>query len=253
MNVPFITDDALRLPHIRHGFFGRRGGISDTQYNSLNCGAGSGDSHFNVRENRQRVAHVMNIEPENLISLSQIHSRDVVFLTDVPKASIKADGMVTTLPGLALGVLSADCGPVLLADLHKGIIGACHAGWKGATSGVVQETVSMMRSLGANKIVGVLGPHIHMRNYEVGHAFRDERLRENPSLEAFFEEGPKQTPHFNLTRCVSAALIEADVKVISSIDRCTYAQPEDYFSYRYNTHHDLGDYGRNISAIMLKA
>ena len=251
MSVPFEIEQALGLRHIRHGFFGRRGGISSSPYDSLNCGLGSSDSHFNVRENRQRVANTMNVAPEQLVSLSQIHSNNVVFLTAPPKVPIKADGMVTTLPNLALGVLTADCGPVLLADLKKRIIGACHAGWKGATTGVVQNTVSMMRELGADQIIGVIGPHIHLENYEVGDVFRSERLKENPRLEAFFQPGPDQTPHFNLTRCISNALQEADVKVISSINQCTYAQPETYYSYRYNTHKGISDYGRNISVIML--
>ena len=138
-----------------------------------------------------------------------------------------------------------------LADLEQGIIGACHAGWKGATSGVIQNTVAMMRELGGNTIIGVIGPHIHAENYEVGNSFRDERLSENAKLESFFELGPNKTPHFNLTKCISAALEEADVKVISSVGHCTYAQPEAYFSYRYNTHKEIGDYGRNISVIML--
>ena len=256
MSVPFKTHDLLSHEGVTHGFFGRKGGVSKGQYESLNVGKGSQDSTENITENRARVAKALGTSEPKLLSLSQIHSTEVL-IVDAPftATSPKADGLVTKTPGLAISALAADCGPVLFSDPQAQIIGACHAGWRGALSGVTTETIRAMESLGASRknIHAVLGPCISQASYEVGHDYRDTFVAENEAHDRFFKLGPNRKPHFDLKRFILAKLRKDGLTHIDALPDCTYAQPEDYFSYRYNTHHNLGDYGRNISAIMLKA
>ena len=256
MSVPFKTHDLLKHDVITYGFFGRQGGVSIGQYKSLNVGAGSQDALENITENRRRVAAELGTSESRLLSLSQIHSTEVL-IVDAPFSSVppKADGLVTKTPGLAISALAADCGPVLFCDPNASVIGACHAGWRGALSGVTTETLRAMESLGAKRenIHAVLGPCISQDSYEVGHDYRDTFVAENESHDRFFRLGPNQKPHFDLKRFILAKLRKDGLTHIDALPDCTYAQPEDYFSYRYNTHKEIGDYGRNISAIMLKA
>lgn len=259
----YKTHTLLTHTGITHGFFGRHGGISKTtktgNYASLNVGQGSDDTPEAVFENRRRVAHALGTTEPRLLSLSQIHSTDVLIVDrsfDGPPP--KADGLVTRTPGLAISALSADCGPVLFVDPESRTIGACHAGWRGALAGITDQTLSAMESLGADRanIRTVLGPCISQANYEVGADFRDSFVAEDESYDRFFTLAPPKKagdrrPHFDLKRFLLARLRNAGLTHIDSLPDCTYGDPERYFSYRYNTHHGLGDYGRNISVIML--
>jgi len=256
MSVPFKTHKLLTHNNIAHGFFGRQGGVSQAQYESLNVGQGSKDLSENITENRNRVAAMLGTSEPDLLSLSQIHSTEVLIIDAPFKSELpKADGLVTKTPGLAISALAADCGPVLFCDPKFHIIGACHAGWRGALSGVTTETIRAMESLGASRenIHAVLGPCISQDSYEVGHDYRDTFVAENEAHDRFFRLGPNRKPHFDLKRFILAKLRKDGVSKIDALPDCTYAQPKDYFSYRYNTHKEIGDYGRNISAIMLKA
>ncbi len=257
MTLPFKTHALLEHRQINHGFFGRKGGVSLEQYESLNAGYDSGDATEKVTENRARITHVLNAE--HLLSLRQVHSREVVIIDAPFTERPKADGMVTRLSGVALSALSADCGPVLFADTDAAIIGACHAGWRGALSGITDATIETMVELGARReaISAVLGPCISQPSYEVGESFRDTFIGEREIYDSFFrlgpekESGPRQ-PHFDLKAFILHRLKDAGLTRIAALPDCTYAQPNDYFSYRYNTHKDIVDYGRNISAIMLR-
>lgn len=256
MSPPFKVHALLSHDGITHGFFGRQGGVSKQQYESLNIGQGSSDLPENVIKNRMIVANTLGTTEPRLLSLSQIHSTKVL-IVDGPFAAHppKADGLVTQTPNLAISALSADCGPVLFCDPHTRIIGACHAGWRGALAGVTTETIMAMESLGATRknIHAVLGPCISKDSYEVGHEYRDTFAAENEAYDRFFKLGPSAKPHFDLKRFILARLRKDGLTHIEALPDCTYAQPETYFSYRYNTHNNIDDYGRNISAIMLNS
>ena len=254
MTVPFKTHHLLSHKGVAHGFFGRQGGISKGQYKSLNVGQGSQDLPDNINKNRAAVAAALDAEETKLLSLSQIHSTEVL-IVDAPFSGEppKADGLVTKTPKLAISALAADCGPVLFCDPKTRVIAACHAGWRGALAGVTTETLRAMESLGADRknIHAVLGPCISQDSYEVGHDYRDSFVAENEAHDRFFKLGPNRKPHFDLKRFILAKLRKDKLTHIDALPDCTYAEPEAYFSYRYNTHKGLGDYGRNISAIML--
>ena len=256
MSPPFKTHELLTHDGIAHGFFGREGGVSEGQYASLNVGQGSQDQSENITENRSRVATALGTTEDKLLSLSQIHSTEVL-IVDAPFNGTlpKADGLVTKTPNLAISALAADCGPVLFCDPEARIIGTCHAGWRGALAGITTDTIRAMESLGAQRenICAVLGPCISQDSYEVGHDYRDSFVAENEAHDRFFRLGPNQKPHFDLKRFILAKIRKDGVMQIDALPDCTYAQPEAYFSYRYNTHKGIGDYGRNISGIMLKA
>lgn len=253
------THDLLNSPGVAHGFFTRNGGVSEGSYASLNVGRGSDDNPEHVLENRRRVASALGTSEPNLLSLWQCHSRDVLIVSSpLGDERPKADGLVTKTPGLALSAMSADCGPVLLSDPKAGVIGACHAGWRGALSGITDETIRAMESLGAkpDNIRAVLGPCISAPNYEVGSEFRDTFVAEDETYDRFFELGPQKPsgeriPHFDLKRFILMRLRRAGLSRIDALPDCTFGQPDDYFSYRYNCHNNVSDYGRNISAIML--
>ncbi len=259
----FKTHDLLSQPGVSHGFFGRHGGVSKGAYESLNTGRGSADLAKNVNQNRQRVASHMGCRAQNLLSLWQHHSTDVLIVeTSFGDDRPKADGLVTQTPGLALSALAADCGPVLFYDPQSQTIGACHAGWRGALNGITEATIKAMTTLGARRetIRAVLGPCISLASYEVGYEFKENFIKTNPDYEVFFSipdttQTPKtdtlRRPHFDLKAFILARLAESGLEKIAALPDCCYAQPEAYFSYRYNTHHNLGDYGRNISVIML--
>lgn len=250
----YKTHDLLISHGVSHGFFTRRGGVSSAPYDSLNAGQGSDDNPEHVRHNRARIAKIVGANPDNLLSLRQCHSRDVVIVDrpfeDTPP---DADGLVTRTPGLAISAMGADCGPVLMSDPISGVIGACHAGWRGAFSGVTDATLEAMERLGAKRprIRAVLGPCISQVHYEVGTDFRDRFVAENETYDRFFRRGPRGRPHFDLKRFILMRLRTAGLSYIDALPDCTYGQPDDYFSYRYNTHQGISDYGRNISVIMI--
>jgi polyphenol oxidase len=254
--------DALNLTGIRHGFFGRTGGVSEGIYGSLNCGPGSGDARAHVLENRRQVGTAL--DGAKLVTLGQVHSANVVVVSapwtvgtmpaDDAKTIPLGDAMVTATPGIALGILTADCAPILFADAEAGVIGAAHAGWKGALGGVAEATLAAMMELGANRarIAAAIGPCISQANYEVGAEFHARFVSEDAAHARFFVAGERVEHHlFDLEGFVADRLAKAGVDRIERLSACTYAREADFFSFRRATHRGEKDYGREISAILL--
>jgi len=243
------------LQSINHGFFGRGGGVSTDIYASLNTGRGSDDSAAHVEENRELVAQAVGTTGKRLLSNHQIHSTNVV-IAETPwdkNTQPKADGIVTNVAGLAISALSADCAPILFADAQAGVIGAAHAGWRGALAGVTDETIKAMESLGArrNNIVVAIGPCIGPQHFEVGPEFVDEFISESPSNAQLFSKGKGDRSYFDIKTYLTRRLLAAGVGSAAALPDCTYAGNDEYFSYRHNCHHNIPDYGRNISVIMI--
>ncbi|HEU4660550.1 MAG TPA: peptidoglycan editing factor PgeF [Pseudolabrys sp.] len=244
------------LDGIRHAFFTRKGGVSQGIYASLNGGVGSADSPESVHENRARMALALGAAPDRLLSAYQIHSPTVV-VADKPWSANdrpRADAIVTRTPSLAIAVSTADCGPVLFADRHARVIGAAHAGWKGAFTGVLEATINAMENLGAKRarIVAALGPLIRQPNYEVGPEFVERFCTTEKRNERFFAAGARDNhAMFDLAGFIRSRIEEAGVGHFEDIGRCTYAEPEHFYSYRRTTHHNEPDYGRHINAIVL--
>ena len=249
MTLEIITSRAL-LP-IRHGFFTRKGGASSGVFEGLNCGQGSSDQSDMVRINRARVAEAMGVAPDHLVTVHQVHSPDAVALAAPPEAPVKADAMVTATPGLALAVLTADCQPVLFADPASGVVGAAHAGWKGALDGVLEATVEAMEGLGADRarIVAVIGPTISQAAYEVGPEFLERFLDADPENARFFAGGKDGRAQFDLPAYGLHRLRQAGVGEALWTRHCTYGDPSRFFSYRRSVHLREADYGRLISVI----
>ncbi|AWN44217.1 peptidoglycan editing factor PgeF [Methylobacterium durans] len=244
------------FPTIRHAFFTREGGVSEGVYASLNGGIGSSDRPERVSENRARMCAHLGLPEGRLVSLYQIHSADVVTVeAPSPLAERpKADAMVTRVPGLALGIATADCGPILFADPENRVVGAAHSGWKGALGGVVAATVTAMEALGAERgrIVAVLGPTIAQNSYEVGPDFIARFSREAPGGERFLAPGTREGhAQFDLPGFILERLREAGIARTASVGLCTYADPDRFYSFRRTTHRGESDYGRLISAIAL--
>lgn len=234
---------------IRHGFFGRRGGTSGDEFSSLNVSHSVGDDPQNVEKNRETVRDAMNAG--SLTFLKQVHSARVETLTGpIAPATIEADAMVTATPGLALAILTADCTPILFVDPEAGIIGAAHAGWRGAVDGIVGNTIAAMVALGADPahIRAAYGPTIHGKNYEVGEGFRSDFLTLHPGGESHFHTPPGGQPHFDLPGFVHAQLEAAGLSEIEPVGLCTYANPDLYFSHRYATHNGTKT-GRQLAVI----
>lgn len=252
----FLEAPELAHPAIRHAYFTREGGVSEGLYASLNGGLGSDDEAGRVAENRRRMCASLGLPETNLASLYQIHSVDVVVVTEAPVASErpKADAMVTRVPGLALGIATADCGPILFADPRNGVVGAAHAGWKGALGGVVSTTITAMEALGAERrsIVAVLGPTIHQPSYEVGNDLRDRFEAEVPGASLYFASGSRAGhSQFDLPGFILWRLEQEDLGQTASLGLCTYADPVRFYSFRRTTHREEPDYGRLISAIAI--
>ena len=247
--------DAARKHGIRHGYFTRIGGVSGGIYRGLNIGTGSNDDQALVRENRRRVAEWMGVPASHLLTAHQVHSPDVVIAREpFPGERPKADAVVTDRPGVAVGASTADCGPVLFADAEARVIGAAHAGWKGAFGGVLENTVAAMESLGArrDRIVAVLGPSIGPENYEVGPEFVARFVETDAANARYF--APSANPRhamFDLNLYTVDRLKKAGVTA-EGIGRCTYAEEDLFFSYRRTTHRKEPDYGRQVSAIVLE-
>ena len=239
--------------HIRHAFFTRQGGVSEGLYASLNGGLGSGDDPERVRENRRRMTTQLSLPPENLVSLYQIHSAEALVVEAPFTERPRADAMATRVPGLALGILTADCGPILFADPVNRVVGAAHAGWKGALTGVIEATLSAMEGLGAERsgIVAVLGPTIGAEAYEVGPEFRERFEAADPDNARYFAASPERASHslFDLPAYIVARLERAGIGEVANLSLCTYADPDRFFSYRRTTHRAEADYGRLVSAI----
>jgi polyphenol oxidase len=251
MTLEILTSEAL-MP-LRHGFFTRRGGASSGVFQGLNCGSGSSDQAEIVAINRARVAQAMDVTPDNLVTVHQIHSADVVHVTGPLADKPRADGIVTATPGVALAILTADCQPVLFADAQAGVIGAAHAGWRGALDGVLNATLDAMEKLGAQRaqISAVIGPSISQRAYEVGPEFFDDFLAQDPDNARFFIQGAGDRLMFDLPAYGLHRLRGAGVGHAEWTRHCTYSEPDRFFSYRRTTHAAEADYGRLISAIRL--
>ncbi|MCC0043260.1 MAG: peptidoglycan editing factor PgeF [Brucellaceae bacterium] len=247
--------DSLARFGVRHGFFTRAGGVSEGIYRGLNAGAGSNDDAGHVAENRRRTAQSLGVQPERLLTVHQVHSADVVTI-DAPFGGDRprADAMATATPGLALGVLTADCGPVLFADGEARVLGAAHAGWKGALGGVLEATVGAMEKLGAERqrIVAVLGPTISQDSYEVGPEFRERFILAEPGSDAYFRASSNGGKFmFDLPAYIIARLERSGVQA-SSLGHCTYVDEDRFYSYRRSVHKSEPDYGRLMSAITLE-
>jgi hypothetical protein len=241
---------------VRHGFFTRRQGLSTGVYASNNCGAGSRDDPSKVQANRAKAMRELGLEPEALCTVYQVHGREAVTLTRPPDQSArpKADGMATREPALALGILAADCAPVLFADGPARVIGACHAGWKGALLGITEATIEAMERLGARRerIVAVIGPCISGRSYEVGPEFPPQFAAQSAANTMFFT--PSQRPghfYFDLPGYIATRLKLAGVGTAVDVKCDTLSNPERFFSYRRATLAGEPDYGRQLSAIAL--
>jgi len=239
---------------IAHGFFGRTGGVSSGIFESLNCGPGSGDDLEKVAENRSRVSKTLG--GGALVTLHQIHSPNAVTVAQTwgMGKGPQADAMVTAQPNIALGILTADCAPILFADAEARVIAAAHAGWKGAISGVIESAIDAMEKLGADRarIRAAIGPCISQANYEVGPEFR-ERFVSADAANARFFAGSSAPDHFrfDLEGFAAARLAAAGIRNVAALAACTYAREADFFSFRRATHRKESAYGRQISAIML--
>lgn len=250
--VPRVTGTQLSaLDGIVHGFFGRQGGVSVGLYESLNIGQGSDDQAQAIRDNRERIRDAVGAQ--KLLSCFQVHSAKVVTVTEPWRTRPQADAMVSKVPGLALCILSADCVPVLFADADAGVIGAAHAGWKGALAGVCEATVEAMIELGASRdrIVAAIGPAIQQASYEVGPEFRDTFVGEQEWTDRLFKAGREDRSHFDLTGYVQEVLLREGLGGIDNIGHDTCAMEADYFSNRRRNQRGEADYGRNGSVIML--
>lgn len=251
-----IQASSLAFSNVRHAFFTRQGGVSAGVYGSLNGGIGSSDAPDRVRENRARMATALGVAATHLVTCYQVHSPDVM-VAEQPwtrENAPRADAIVTRVPGLAIGVTTADCGPILFADREAGVIGAAHAGWKGALTGVLEATIAAMERLGAARarIGAAIGPLIRQPNYEVGAEFVD-RFKAADGASARFFAAASRPGHamFDLPGYIRSRLEAADIQGIEDLGLCTYADPARFFSYRRTTHRAEPDYGRHVNAIVL--
>ena len=243
------------IPGLRHAFFTREGGVSGEIYESLNGGLGSNDDPANVLENRRRMAEQMGVEPANFISVHQVHSPDAVVATGPwpDDTRPRADAIVTCTEGIAIGVTAADCGPILFADAGARVIGAAHAGWKGALTGVVESTIEAMEKLGADRggIVAAIGPLIRQHSYEVGGEFVERFLDAGGDNKSFFIPSVRSGhAMFDLAGFIRMRLENAGVLMIDDIGVDTYSDPR-FYSYRRSVHRTEPDYGRHVHAIAL--
>ncbi len=245
---------AAALDGVAHGFLGRRGGVSSGVHAGLNVGPGSDDAPEAVAENRRRATEAVS-PGTALVTLYQVHSPDAVAVVEpfADRLRPHADALVTNRPGLALGILTADCAPVLFADREAEVVGAAHAGWKGAIGGVTDATLSLMESLGARRerIIAAVGPCIARASYEVDAGFFRRFVEESPENERFFVDGRAGRHQFDLEAYVVHRLAAAGVRTIEALGLDTYADPEQFYSYRRATHRGEPDYGRQISIIAL--
>ena len=251
-----VESRLLALTGIRHGFFTRAGGVSGGIYESLNGGTGSRDDAANVGENRARMARALGVEPQRFLTAYQVHSPTVVVAETAwsGEARPQADAIVTRVRDLAIGVTTADCGPVLLADPHARVIGAAHAGWRGALGGVIDATLDAMERLGAERraVRAALGPMIRQPSYEVGPDLIARFAAEDGASSRFFAPAPREGhAYFDLGGYIAARLKGAGVDQIEDLGLCTYSDAARFFSYRRMSHRGESDYGRHVNAIAL--
>lgn len=246
---------AAALEGVPHGFMTRRGGVSTGIVGGLNCGYGSDDDRALVAENRRRAAEAV-LPGGALVGVYQVHGAEAVVAGDWDdRHRPAADALVTDRPGVLLGIVTADCAPVLLADREAGVVGAAHAGWRGAVAGITDSVVARMEELGARRtrIGAAVGPCIAARSYEVGEAMAAELIALDPANERFLGEGPVGTPHFDLEAYVVARLASAGIGRVEALGMDTYADEERFYSFRRATHRGEPTYGRQLSAIGLPA
>ncbi len=241
---------------IAHGFFTRAGGVSEGIYASLNCGRGSNDESERVEKNRAFAAAHLGVPAAALIGPRQVHSPKSVIATSAwePSGAPEADAVVTATRGLAICVLTADCAPILLADTKAGVVAAAHAGWKGAKGGVIESAIEAMESLGARlpRIAAAIGPCISQAAYEVGFEFKDGFLANERDNDKYFMQRENGRPHFDLPAYVKERLERCGVTNVEDLGICTYENESMFFSYRRSVHRAERDYGRQISAILLR-
>lgn len=249
--VEVIRSSALE--GVTHGFLGRCGGVSEGVVAGLNVGWGSGDDRDAITENRRRAVEAV-LPGARLVTVHQVHSANVVEAGGWPDSNRPhADALVTNKPGVLLGILTADCAPVLYADREAGVIGAAHSGWRGAVAGVNEATVAAMERLGArrDRIAAAIGPTIAARNYEVDHGFEERLLALDLANERFFTQGPAGKPHFDLEAYIVARLAAAGIRKVEALGLDTYADSDRFYSFRRATHRSEPDYGRQVSLIGL--
>lgn len=253
MHPPLEQSPTLAaLSGIRHGFFGRRGGVSDGDFSSLNASRTVGDDAANVTENVHRAVMALKGGPIQIALAKQVHGTNVHIVDESFSLDTRpeADALVTTRPGIALGILTADCAPILLADAGARVIGAAHAGWKGAVGGVLARTVETMESRGANRanIVAAIGPAISVENYEIGEDMAATIRADHPDAAAFIVSDGFPKPHFDVPGLVHHQARELGLKAVETVGGCTYATPDLYFSHRFATHNAIRT-GRQIALI----
>jgi YfiH family protein len=256
MLQPLEAQNLKRLAGVRHGFFTREGGVSEGIYESLNCGPGSSDSAERVAENRARVARHLGVQQSDIATLYQVHGATALTVSEpVPREGRpKADAVVTRTPGLAVGVLTADCTPVLFADAQAGVVAAAHAGWRGAVGGILEAAIAEMERQGAlrKRIVAAIGPTINQVSYEVGAEFEAELLKGCAGNSRYFARANERAKaHFDLPQYVEDRLIAAKIGSIERQSPCTYENESIFFSFRRSQHQKQVDYGRQISAIVV--
>jgi polyphenol oxidase len=244
-----------KLGDVPHGFLGRRGGVSTGDLAGLNVGYGSKDDRDAIEENRRRAIAAV-LPGAKLATVHQVHSANVVYV-DRPWSYDNrphADAMVTDRPNLLLGILTADCAPVLFADSRAGVIGAAHAGWRGALAGVTDATIAAMEQLGAQRerIRAAIGPCVAQESYEVDEGFRKRLLADDPANDDFFIASPRSRPHFDLPAYIGRRLDAAGIAGCEMLGLDTYAEPERFYSFRRATHRGEADYGRQVSLIALR-
>lgn len=254
MMISLATEN-LAVPGIRHGFFTRAGGVSTGIYASLNCGPGSGDSAEAVAENRLRVARHLGANADQLMTPWQVHGSVALPIAEPwPDAATRprADALVTASPGLVVGVLTADCAPVLFADPVARVVAAAHAGWKGALGGIIESTIVEMERLGADRrrILAAIGPCIGPQAYEVGPEFKTAFLSADTQFGSYFTPGAGDKSWFDLPGFVASRLHHAGIAAASDLGACTYSDESRFFSFRRVTHRKEADYGRQIAAIV---
>ena len=252
MSVEVIRASAFAA--LAHGFLGRRGGVSTGEVAGLNVGYGSKDDRESIAENRRRAVAAL-LPGAALVTVHQVHSAEVVYAAEpwAQEERPHADAMVTDRRGLLLGILTADCAPVLFADAQAGVIGAAHAGWRGALAGITDATIAAMESLGARRerISATVGPCIAQQSYEVDDGFRIRLVEADGANARFFTTGVSGKPHFDLPSYVVHRLLAAGIEQVEALHLDTYADPGRFYSYRRATHRGEADYGRQLSAIAL--
>ena len=249
-----MTIDIIRaenLAPLPHGFFTRNDGVSKDIFAELNCGLQNGDEVENVLKNREIAVQSLGRPSSSLVTATQTHSSNAVIVNELPDEPISCDGMVTSSPRISLGVLTADCQPILLADKQAGVVGAAHAGWRGALSGIIENTITEMIYLGArrNRICAAIGPSICRESYEVGPEFHEEFLGRDLEFDRYFCEGVGDRVHLDLQAFSLEMLRREDVGSAEWTGQCTYKDPSRFFSYRRSTHMHESEFGVMISII----